>query len=95
MSDRALKYIDKFGSEKLQYQTLTEAVTQYRELKKILIPDIGIAKVTCYSGNELYKLIRDEVLEAIPDCKEDSITDDTETEMMTDIDKESEVQDYD
>ena len=93
MSDRALKYIDKFGSEKLQYQTLTEAVTHYRELKKILISDIGIAKVTCYSGNELNKLIRDGGLEAVPDYTDDSVTDDTEA--MTNIDEGSEVNEDD
>ena len=83
--DRALQYIDRFGSERLQYKTFSEAVNHYRELKRILVPDIGVAKVTCYSGNELYKLIRDEGLEAVPD----------DTEALTEIDEESEVQDYD
>ena len=91
--DRALQYIDRFGSERLQYKTFSEAVNHYRELKRILVPDIGIAKVTCYSGNELYKLIRNEGLEAVPEYKDDSITDDMEA--MTDIDEESEVNEDD
>ncbi len=74
MSDRALKYIDKFGSEKLRYQTLAEAVKHYRDFKKILVPDIGVAQVTCYSGNELNRLIRNEGLETVPDYTDDSIT---------------------
>ena len=93
MSDRALKYIDKFGSEKLRYQTLTEAVNHYRELKRILVPDIGVAQVTCYSGNELNKVIRNQGLEAVQEYKDDSITDDTEA--MTNIDEESEVNEDD
>ena len=95
MSDRALKYIDKFGSEKLRYQTLTEAMNHYRELKRILVPDIGVAQVTCYSGNELNKVIRNQGLEAVQEYKDDSITDDSETEVMTDIDEESEVNEDD
>lgn len=83
MSDRALKYIDKFGSEKLKYQTLTEAVTHYRELKRILVPDIGVAQVTCYSGNELNRFIHNEGLATIPDYRDDSIIDD-DTEEITD-----------
>ncbi len=74
MSDRALKYVDKFGSEKLKYQTLAEAVSHYRDLKRILIPDIGVAKVTRYSGNELNRLIRNEGMKTVPDYTDDSIT---------------------
>ncbi len=83
MSDRALKYIDRFGSENFRYQTLAEAVKHYRDFKKILVPDIGVAQVTCYSGNELNKLIRDEGLETVPDYTDDSITD-SSTEKATD-----------
>ncbi len=84
MSDRAFKYIDKFGSERLRYQTLSEAVGHYRQLKRILVPDIGIAKVTCYSGQELNKLINTEGIGSIPDYRDDSQTEDTDKEITID-----------
>lgn len=83
-SDRALKYIDRFGSEKLRYQTLQEAISHYKEFKRILIPDIGIARVTCYSCHELNKLIHNKGMGTIPKYKDDSVSDDTETELTID-----------
>ena len=53
--DKALNYIEKFGCEKLRYKTFSEALQHYDELKRIQIPDIGIAKVTCINGAELLK----------------------------------------
>ncbi len=55
MNDKGLKYIDRFGSEKLRYNTLEEALEHYDEFKQIKIPDIGIAEVTCINGAELLK----------------------------------------
>ena len=89
-NDRGLKYIDKFGSEKLRYQTIEEAVTHYKDLKRILIPDIGIAYVACYSGNELNKLIHNKGIDVVPQYKDDSQSDDTEKEITIDDLRESE-----
>ena len=55
MNDKAMGYIDKFGSERLKYKTLKEAIQHYDEFKRIQIPDIGVAKVTCINGAELLK----------------------------------------
>lgn len=62
MCDKALKYIDKFGCEKLRYSTLREALQHYDEFKRLQIPDIGIAQVTCINGTELLKERRQEGL---------------------------------
>ena len=68
MKDKATKYIDKFGSEKLRYSTFQEAVQYYDEFKRIQIPDIGIAKVICVSGSELLNIRRGKDL--FPDYEE-------------------------
>lgn len=57
MKDKALKYIDKFGSERLKIR-LCKAMKQYKSFKHYKIPDIGVAQITCYSGPELLKLAR-------------------------------------
>ena len=54
-NDKGLKYIDRFGSERLRYETLKEALQHYDEFKRIQIPDIGVAEVTCINGAELLK----------------------------------------
>lgn len=57
-NEKGLKYIDKFGSERLRYETLKEALQHYDEFKRIQIPDIGVAEVTCINGAELLKVRR-------------------------------------
>ena len=63
--DKAMGYIDKFGSEKLRYATLDEALIHYDEFKSIQIPEIGIAKVICINGNDLLNVRRGK--ETFPD----------------------------
>lgn len=80
-NDKGLKYIDKFGSERLRYDTLEEALQHYDELKRIQIPDIGIAEVTCVNGAELLKerrargLTKDEMVKEYPGEDEGTVTD--------------------
>ena len=61
-NEKGLKYIDRFGSERLRYETLKEALQHYDEFKRLQIPDIGIAQVTCINGTELMKERRQEGL---------------------------------
>ena len=61
-NDKGLKYIDRFGSERLRYETLKEALQHYDEFKRIKIPDIGVAEVFCLNGAELLKARREQGL---------------------------------
>ena len=65
MNDKGFKYIDKFGSERLKYKTLKDAIQHYDEFKRIQIPEIGIAKVICINGRDLLNVRRGK--ETFPD----------------------------
>lgn len=80
-SEKGLKYIDRFGSERLRYETLKEALQHYDEFKRIQIPDIGVAEVTCMNGAELLKerrakgLTKDEMVKEYPGDDEGTVID--------------------
>lgn len=54
-ANRALDYIDKFGTERMKYTSFREALHHYDDFKRLQIPDIGIAEVICINGAELLK----------------------------------------
>ena len=84
-NEKGLKYIDKFGSERLRYSTLKEALQHYDEFKRIKIPDIGVAEVICINGAELLKqrrakgLTKDELVKEYPGNDEGTVIDGSTT----------------
>ena len=84
-NDKGLKYIDKFGSERLRYSSLKEALQHYDEFKRIMIPDIGVAEVICINGAELLKerrakdLTKDELVKEYPGDDEGTVIDGSTT----------------
>ncbi len=84
-NEKGLKYIDKFGSERLRYSSLKEALQHYDEFKRIKIPDIGVAEVICINGAELLKerrakgLTKDEMVKEYPGDDEETTTEEGTT----------------